>query len=238
MTEMVVDRPTVRPDREQRQRRVNGLMRVACGLAWIAGPPIALILELMNPQLHAIGTPDAGTAEQQLALLAAHSGEVMALRVGDYLFELAIFVGWLGIARLLWNRYPVLGLVSGVLAVIGLTGAMGVVAVETMRLHLAEAGDHSAMAAAYTGLDSGPMVALFLPLFLVLFLGLFITAIAVLVTGVLSRIAAAALLAFIVIDFGLTVPFSGFWILVGVGLVWGWQLLRMSTARWRGEVAT
>lgn len=235
MAEMVVDRPVVQERRQRRQRRVGGLGRVAGGLAWMVAPPIALLAQLIRPQLYAVGTPKAGTAQQQMALLAAHGSEVMALRVADYLFEVAIFIGWLAVIRLLWQRYPVLSLVNGVLAVLGLTGAMGVVALETMRLQLAQSGDNAGIAAAYTRLDSGPVAILFLPLFLAVFLGLATTAIAVLVTGVLSRLAAAALLVFIVVDSGIAVPFSAFWILLGVGLVWGWQLLRMSPARWRGE---
>jgi hypothetical protein len=94
------------------------------------------------------------------------------------------------------------------------------------------------VASLYRDLDSGPVAALFLPMFLGgIFLGVCTMAITVLVTGVLSRIAAAALLVFIVVDAGVPLPFSGMWILLGAGLVWGWQLLRMSTAGWRGEVA-
>jgi hypothetical protein len=156
MAEMVVDRPEVQERLLRRQRRVGGLMRMASGLAWIVAPPIALLTQLIRPQLYAVGTPKAGTTQQQLALLAAHASDVMVLRVADYLFEVAIFIGWLAVIRLLWHRYPVLSLINGVLAVLGLTGAMGVVALETMRLQLAQSGDNAAIAAAYARLDSGP----------------------------------------------------------------------------------
>ena len=214
-------RPTPRP------APIGRRAAVAC---LVVGATLNLAEALLG---RVVGVGDTPAAT--LDAVAARPGLASATLVAGTLAVPFLMLGLVAMAHLVRPRMPRLGAAAAVLGFVGALGFLGLHAVSIVDAAAADQPDRAAMLALIEDVQSSPLALLVLLPFLVgIPLSLLLTSIGMLRTRVVARWIPAALLVFLVLDFGQfpTGPVDPHWLFVAAAAGAAVAIARRSDGQW------
>ncbi len=203
--------------------------RVAVG-ALLVGATLNLAEALLRRQ---VGVGDA--VEGNLDAVAARPGLASATLVVGTLAVPFLLLGFVAMAQLVRPRMPKLGGIAAALGFAGGLGFFGLHALFLVDAAAADQPDRAAMVGLLTDLQSDPLGLLFVVPFLIgIPLSLLLTSIGMLRTRVVHRWIPAALLLFLVLDFGGFTggPVDPHWLFVAAATGAAVAIARSSERQW------
>ncbi len=203
--------------------------------AAVACLAVGATLNLAEALLGRVVGVRGGTPEATLDAVAARPGLAAATLVVGTLAIPFLMLGFVAMAHLVRPRMPRLGATAAVLGFVGALGFLGLHAVSIVDAAAAEQPDRAAMLALMEQTQSSPLGLLVLVPFLIgIPLSLLLTSIGMLRTRVVARWIPAALLVFLVLDFGQfpTGPVDPHWLFVAAAAGAAVAIARRSDEQW------